>query len=341
MSNIPGYDDFLRAAQRTNDTVRVGVMPWEANSLMQHVFSDGNLLQPMPKQPRLSTEILSSSSTLDRPPVLQSDLKEQIKQKVPRVRPSTNHLTSSDPEASRQQAINSWLVILKMDLEESITGRQIQRILEHGHDQQKEADLVIESVELSCRIKSANTLTMRAASLGQLLNWCTKNQIPPLPIKEEVVFDYMRSEEMKSRGATNGSRRIEALNFSGAVFGVEGAFLAATSARIKGSAVDKYLTKNPRQPALELSDLQLFGLERFLADKENDPAERVSAGSLCFLTYGRCRSSDVNRLVKLERHRRQRDRLHRGQGEVSQKCKNSRAKNSAFAHRCTCQGPWL
>ena len=245
MSSIPGYDDFLRAAQGTNETLRVGVMPWEANSLMEQVFGGGDWLQPRLKQPRLSSYVPSSSSASDKPAAVQADLKEQLKKAVPRVRPSTTHLISNDPESGRQQGINSWLTILKMDLEESITGRQIIKILEQDYDKAKEAILVIESIELSCRIKSANTLTIRAASLGQLLNWCIKNQIQPLPIREEVVFDYLRSSDMKSMGATNGSRLIEALNFAGSVFGVEGAFAAATSSRIKGAVVDKYLTKKP------------------------------------------------------------------------------------------------
>jgi len=233
-------------------------------------------------------------------------------------------LISNNPEASRQQAINSWLEILKLDLEESVTGKQILKILRLGHSKDTEAALALESVELSCRIKSANTLTMRAASLGQLLNWCIKNGIVPLPIREEVVFDYLRSDEMSKRGPTNASSLTEALNFSGAVFGLGGAFNASTSSRVKGAAVDKFLKKNPRQPAKELTDIQVFGLERFIADKNSDPALRVAAGSLLFLVYGRCRVSDICRILKLET-----DISESGSGFIEAKAKS--VKNAKTA----------
>ena len=103
MSSIPGYDEFLRAAQGTNEILRVGVMPWEANSLMDQVFGGGDWLQPRLKQPRLSNYVPSSSSASDKPAAVQAELKEQLKKAVPRVRPLTTHLISNDPESGRQE----------------------------------------------------------------------------------------------------------------------------------------------------------------------------------------------------------------------------------------------
>ena len=158
----------------------------------------------------------------------------------------------------------------------------------------------MEILDHTVRGKSVNTLTQRASQLVQLLTWTKAHDIEPLPIQENVVYDYLRSPEASSRGATNASRLVEALNFAGGLFGLSGAEAAARSSRVKGKAVDRYLEKRPRCPAKELEDLHLFSLERHLADSANDAEDRVSSGSLLMMSYCRLRSSDLSRIVDCE-----------------------------------------
>ena len=104
---------------------------------------------------------------------------------------------------------------------------------------------------------------------------------------------------MKIKGATTGTRLIEALAFAGAVFGVNGSAEASTSARVKGAALDRYLQKAPRCPAQALSDLQLYAIEAFLANPGNQEHDRLGAGALLFLAYCRARASDSYRIKSL------------------------------------------
>ena len=84
------------------------------------------------------------------------------------------------------------------------------------------------------------------------------------------------------------------------VFGFAGALEAATSSRNKGVALNKHLSKRPRQPAEELTDLQVYALEAFLQERANEPELRIAAGTLLLMIYCRCRASDTYRFSSIQ-----------------------------------------
>jgi len=213
------------------------------------------------------------------------------------------HLSVTEPELDRQKALDAWLQVLKIDLRYSIAGRQIIRIVDSGVDSEEQNREVNATITLSSRGKSANTLKQRALALAPYLTWATKNTGHALPIDETSLFSYLRLEDMQKKGATNGTRLLEALCFSHGVFGLDGALQAATSSRVKGQALDLHLKKAPRAPAMELSDLQIFALEACLADNTCSTDDHLAAGTLLWMVYCRNRASDTYRLrsVDIER----------------------------------------
>ena len=65
-----------------------------------------------------------------------------------------------------------------MDLHESTVGRQIIEVLSRNLDRAEETKMVVETIELSVRNKSANTLVGRAASIGQYFIWARSKDQP-------------------------------------------------------------------------------------------------------------------------------------------------------------------
>ena len=155
------------------------------------------------KRPRLSlvdpgsAEVAASSSTPSRPLETQS----QPSLKISKIRPSTTHLRSVDPESDRQRALEAWLQVLKIDLSCSVTGRLITKTLESGLTPDEQVEEVSFTISMISRGKSANTLSQRASAISQFLAWSVKNCAPALPVIEENIFRYMRSSELSDRAA--------------------------------------------------------------------------------------------------------------------------------------------
>ena len=121
MSKIPVYENALAAAQMDVPAFQIGRLPWERSTFLRQVL--GQESESVFKRPRITLERNVTVSTASSSASV--ELRKEISLHIPRVKPDTKHLVSSNPEAGRQQAINAWLQILKLDLHESITGRQI------------------------------------------------------------------------------------------------------------------------------------------------------------------------------------------------------------------------
>ena len=114
MSNIPGYEALLNAAQISVPADRVGALPWESNQFLADVFGDPVTLEPEFKRPRIVHDIVPAALSSESKSVHVENMKSHIKKSIPRVKPNTSHLTSNEPEAGRQQAINAWLELIKV-----------------------------------------------------------------------------------------------------------------------------------------------------------------------------------------------------------------------------------
>jgi hypothetical protein len=303
MSSIPGYDAALSAALLLVPAASPVRFPWERGKVMQQLFGDDSA--PEIKRPRLNiagppVNVTCTAGASNDSASASSQFQKELRLHVPRIRPSTMHLSVTEPELDRQKALDAWLQVLKIDLRYSIAGRQIIRIVDSGVDSEEQNREVNATITLSSRGKSANTLKQRALALAPYLTWATRNTGQALPIDEIALFAYLRTEDMQAKGATNGTRLLEALCFAHGVFGLDGALHAATSSRVKGKALDLHLKKAPRAPATELSDLQVYALEACLSDKTCSPDDHLAAGTLLWMTYCRNRASDIYRLRSIE-----------------------------------------
>jgi len=304
MSSIPGYEAALNSALQLLPAASSVQFPWERNKVMRELFGCQSTEL---KRPRLNTAGPPVNDTFtggggNGSASASSQVQKELRLHVPMIRPSTTHLSVTEPELDRQKALDAWLQILKIDLGCSIAGRQINRIIDSSSSEAQQNLDVNATLSLSSRGKSANTLKQRALAIAPFLTWATTNG-PPLPIDEETLFSYLRSDVMRDKGATNGTRLLEALCFAHGVFGLDGALHAATSSRVKGQALDLHLKKAPRAPATELSDLQIFALEACLFDQTCTLDDHLAAGTLLWMVYCRNRASDTYRLrsVQVER----------------------------------------
>ena len=263
MSGIPGYDSALSAATLAVPASPAVRQPWETNKVMRMIF--GGPDEAAIKRPRLNLAGPSFSSAS----AVSNDTAQtlHLAKTVPRVRPTTQHLKATIPELDRQRSNEAWLNILRIDLSCSKVGRQIETILSAGYEKQKEIEEVGITLTLSSRSKSANTIGQRAAAFSQYVAWAVNAGWRPLPVKEEILFTYLRSPNMSDRGPANASRLLESMGFAYGIWGIDGALEASTSARVKGLALDIHLTKRSRVPAEELTDLQLYSLEACMADE--------------------------------------------------------------------------
>jgi hypothetical protein len=308
-SRIPGYDTALASASLQLESTTGIRMPWESNRLLASIFGASEEQSSL-KRPRLNLASSSDDREIAVPAISSStSSSREVRKVLPRIRPNTTHLSVTEPETERQRSLDAWLQILKIDLGQSTVGRQIKRILDTVESAAEQNIEVNSTLNLSERGKSSSTLHQRALAISQYLTWAAKEAPPAFPIDEESLFTYLRTDLQKSKGATNGTRLLESLCFAHGVWGLDGSLEAATSRRVKGQALDLHLTKEPRVPAEELSDLQLYALEACLSDKCSSTDEKLSSGALLWMIYCRNRASDTYRLktVGIDRSERNND----------------------------------
>ena len=150
MSRIPGYEAAFASAQLSVPQLQAAAkFPWETNRVIRNILGDRTDIDF--KRPRISLEQSTTSSSSTAAPLSKDDLARQVKLAVPKVRPSTGHLFCSDPEASRDQALNAWMQLLKLDLGESVTDRQIAKILGEKLTLEKQASLAMDSIEMTAQ----------------------------------------------------------------------------------------------------------------------------------------------------------------------------------------------
>ena len=86
--------------------------------------------------------VASASSSTGR----SEGIKAQIQKAIPRLKPGTGHLVSNNPEAGRQQAVNVWTELIKIELNSSTVGRQLLDILARNLTKEEEQRLAVETV---------------------------------------------------------------------------------------------------------------------------------------------------------------------------------------------------
>eukprot|EP00971_Amphidinium_carterae_P182118 3614313-Amphidinium_carterae.1 len=123
--------------------------------------------------------------------------------------------------AERARALRMWSLILLSSRKASAMGRITN-----------ETDFDT-SLRDTVGAKASSTLLLRARPLLRFMQWSIDNYLDFLPINEGFLYRYL-VELREYMAPTFPATLIEALNFAGGVFGVDEAFEATSSPRVKG-----------------------------------------------------------------------------------------------------------
>lgn len=190
----------------------------------------------------------------------------------------------------RQFAVKQWWEILLIDVQCSDPGR-----VATSEASADGINVVGQDIVDACfALKSPNTLLKRYYALKTFIGWTIQQDAGCwLPIKENVVWSYLRFLRSSGAAATKASSLLEAIRFGHFVLRLDGASEVLESLRIRGLAAQMFVTKKPWRPASPLSVQEVVHLHRMLQNAECNLVDRVLAGHFLHLIYSRSRWSDL------------------------------------------------
>ena len=143
----------------------------------------------------------------------------------------------------REAAYSKWKYILQLYPDKSELGRKllkdIMMLKSDEHLSQVIADIF--------SIKSTLTLHKRANSLIKFFAYCHNTMRVPVPVIPVVVYVFMKTPQMSKPSAAQSLR--EALNFAGALLGLDRAKKAASDPLVAGAAGTALINKRIRKQA--------------------------------------------------------------------------------------------
>ena len=138
--------------------------------------------------------------------------------------------------------------------------------------------------------KAPRTLAKRARALILYVTYCTRNNLQILPISENNVYAYMKSECSCSPAKAKNLR--EALNFLSNTLQPDGLADVQSSARISGFCHKQQLTKRPLKQSNTLLVSQVLGLESLVTTQGESDQDKCMSGQALTCLHLRARWSD-------------------------------------------------
>lgn len=201
-----------------------------------------------------------------------------------------------DRDAQRKRAIEGWWNLLAFSLVSSTVGLKvsveatIDTVVECAHQ-------ILDAV---FAVKSPGTLMRRLYSIQAYEQWVVdKFGEHWLPITEFRAWQYVSWLKQSEAAPTKSGSFLEALRFFWYLLGVEGAGEAEGSLRIKGISSQMRAAKKPWRPADLLKLEEVIKLHSILADSSQSLGDRVFAGHMLHMLYGRARWSDLTCVTDL------------------------------------------
>lgn len=268
-------------------------MPWE-EGIFKDIFSDDILSDALvPKMPVANL----CSFELDVPPLTVAETLASVADPVPKLPVFESCISSGDDlhfHSKRQQlrdvAIGKFLVVLRCNLEASVTGRQILEECPHEQSQQRAYDIV----DAVLGVNSPATLIKRANALLAFLRWCARvGNADVNPFQEHVVWDYFQHLKNTDAPATKADTMLSSLRFALHILGFSCLAGAVSSRRLVGACELMLSGKRLLKQALVLTVKQVVSLHTILEDVERHIVDRALVAYLLFALYGRCRNSDL------------------------------------------------
>ena len=192
-------------------------------------------------------------------------------------------------DAVMQNMLRKLLLLLEMNFEASIAGKQLlQEFNRSGYDEKKAESLLLDIVGG----RAPKTVTKRVNSLLKFALFVKQSRLTaPFPVIEAEVYTYLC--QLRVEGASTGpSSFMSAITFAQHILGMQGCKEALESARNRGLSHNVLAAKTKVTPRSPLSVTQARILEE-MCFKGSNIVDKVLAGYCLFLMLARARFSDA------------------------------------------------
>ena len=286
----PVVSEALRLTEK-----KVLKFPWEKGRLGR-IFGDVGRLEP--KRPRLhagsnnfvqmNLELSSGAKCEGTVTVEAGVYNPAVYVSVVKQMPGCSY--AEERSSRRDHAIRQWWDLLRYDLKCSDPGRTATA--EHGLlDVYKYG---IEILDACFGLKSPNTLLKRLYAVKLFNQWLVREHgIFWLPLKESMVWAYLRNMREMKAPASRATSFLEAVRFCHFTMHTDGAAEVMDSLRVKGLASQLYICKKPWRPSDTLTVSEVEFLHECLVDPKRSDIDKVIVGHMLHLLYGRARHSDL------------------------------------------------
>ncbi|CAE7605278.1 unnamed protein product [Symbiodinium sp. CCMP2592] len=198
-------------------------------------------------------------------------------------------------DEDRNLAINKWLqIVLKAPMCFMVARNYFEsRTLGFS------SGSLSHSIAECMSTKASSTLHTRANHFLRFILWTTKQGVVALPLTEPVVHHYFVTTAATA-APTAFRSFLSSVGFAKFVVGLGSADAVLMSGRVVGLSAKAYMDKRPLCQREPLLVAEVERLEKQVLDEERGKPDRVAAGYFLFLTFGRARYSDGQRVTRLK-----------------------------------------
>ena len=203
---------------------------WETDPFLKTVFcgDDGGLTSLKRPEPPIDLTVGGHDSVWDLLKRQKKNLSVGICADV------IKHVEPKDECSKRASIISNWssLVCIKLD------AFSLYETLVASGKTVTHADVEASLTACFSR-KATSTLSKRFYALNRFVNHCCRSGLQFFPLRENVVFTYLKHLlDEPSSAPSSGRSLLEALRFAGGTIGLTGDILELGSTRIDGLAVE-------------------------------------------------------------------------------------------------------
>ena len=291
------FQNALNTAVCTSRNFSSGLLqPWERGP-MKFLFGD-----PLALKSTLTLQttppVMSSASGIEVGESLTSERESKRAKIVSSLESSFAYCISGKPdcgylekkEADKRLAIGKLVSLVLISPSSFEIGRTI---FNEEEDVDNLENALHETLDMIMAMKSPCTLNKRAGSLLLYTKWYKTNREGEVfPIQERDVAAYLFSLKRSGEFTSRGASFRESLRFAHFTLGLDGAISACDSPRVKGAS-DMMLSGGKEwAPADPLLTSEVLRFHSALEDDNLPLLDRIAAGHVLVMVYGRCRASD-------------------------------------------------
>eukprot|EP00435_Cladocopium_sp_Y103_P073066 s366_g42.t1 len=185
----------------------------------------------------------------------------------------------------RKAAYKKWTALILEDpcswsVSRPKKGEEVIDMLRQG---------ISESIRGCLGVKATSTLHGRVNPLIRYAQYCKDNGLQPFPIKEHVVYQFLKESDT---APTFPRSLLTSISFAKHVVGLLNSDEVLNSCRTKGHVAIHFTRKRRLVQRPPLSVAQVVCLEKCVCDEIRTMYDRIAAGFFLMLTFGRLRFSD-------------------------------------------------